>query len=139
MVSPKADRQERAVTRLLWERRFERMALAVLVVLYLAGFHTQQKTDDSITSSRVDVTRTICRTINQQAMATNRNGSYIQGLIVKGAEGSRPFEPLYRTYGFPPYQARVRMAKQQAAQLAKLKTPVLDCDRFVHQVKEANR
>lgn len=137
--SSSADRQERAVTRLLWERRVERFALLVLVVLYVLGFHTQQTTDDRISASRVNVTSTICAALNRSARATNRHGTYIRRLIVEGARSSRPFEPLYRAYGQPPYAARVRAAEAQAKALAKLQTPVLDCGAFVRSVKSANR
>lgn len=60
--SPKAgaDRAERAVTKLLWERRFERLCLLVLVVLYLLGFHTQQATNGRIDRESDRTTRTLC-------------------------------------------------------------------------------
>jgi hypothetical protein len=59
-VEAGADRAERAVTRLLWNRRADRAGLAVLIVLYLLGFHTSSHTSDRITADEHRTNDALC-------------------------------------------------------------------------------
>jgi hypothetical protein len=91
-----------------WGDGFNRAALLVLVLLYLLGFNGQRHFNDRITESRIAGTRDSCAAINANADA-------IRALIVKGAKSSKPFDPIYKQYGFPPYKERVRLAMRDAA------------------------
>lgn len=139
-----ADRAERAVTRLLWERRFERVALLVLVTLYLVGFHQnhrqdvrQNETQTQITTARSQTSAEFCARINSNATGVNRITDYLQAIIVNGAKGSKPFERFYRREGFPPYRVRLAQAEQIAAGLGKLHVLRIDCRMVRSRIKES--
>lgn len=123
------------------ESYIQRGALAVLIVLYFVGFKTisnqandaeqqakeiaavQQNTDDS----RVRVVKLVCKVDNTQNAA-------LRALIIKGAQSSKPFEALYRQYGLPPYNVRLRQAREAAATLGPLQ-----CKELVSSVAKSTK
>jgi hypothetical protein len=139
------ERAERAVDNLTaeqrrrrdrWARWFERSMLLVLAILYLLGFHAEQQNADAIKANRIHSSGEVCATLNRNAAASNRNTRYIAGLILMGAKQSKPFEPLYRRFGFPAYEVRYRQAQESARKLTALQVPILDCKRLITQVRE---
>lgn len=70
------------------------------------------------------------RTIETMCSAQNRVTLRLRALIVQGAKSSKLFEPIYRSYGAPPYRVRVRQAERQARSLR-----VVPCNQFVHEIE----
>jgi hypothetical protein len=67
---------------------------------------------------RGQVAQILCDVDNDQ------NGT-LRELIVGGAKGSKPFDRIYRQFGFPPYRVRLRQAQKSAAKLPKIDCEVL--------------
>jgi hypothetical protein len=81
--------------------------------------------------SRVLVVRILGDALCRGESSTRRK---VRTLIVAGAEGSKPFEKVYRQFGFPPYEERLRLAMKQAATL-----PNLPCRRIIDDSVEASQ
>lgn len=82
-VEAGAERAARAVDRLLWERRFERLGLAVLVVLYLLGFHAQNQNADDLKATAAKLA-TVATQTNDSLCALRRD-------VETRAENARAF------------------------------------------------
>lgn len=67
--------------------------------------------------------RAICVTDTAQNRA-------LRSMIVNGAKGSRIFEPIYRQYGAPSYNQRVREAREAAGKL-----PDVNCARLQRRAR----
>lgn len=77
-VSAGADRAERAVNRLLWERRFERVGMAILVGLYLVGFHTQSDTADRLAKVATTTNDSLCALRNDVARRAENGRQFLK-------------------------------------------------------------
>lgn len=97
----------------------------------------------STQTSRVATLSTFCKVINHNAKTANTQTDYLKQIIVGGAKSSRAFEHVFRELGLPPYKVRLRLARQQASGLDRVKLPALKCQKFVHsanqQIKELNK
>lgn len=103
------------------------LALAVLVHVVNKQNDTDKALGQLIQNIQIDrrlATGAICK-------SSNRLTFRLRGLIVDGAKGSRPFEKLFRDYGLPGYDARVRKAKRQAASLK-----VVPCATLIERIRE---
>lgn len=85
----------------------------------IAGLLTRIQMD------RKNTSREFCVTINDLSRA-------LRQLIVGGARASKPFDAVYRKFGFPPYKQRVVKARQQAATI-----PHVDCATVVERIERS--
>lgn len=111
------------------------LALACTALILVIG--EQKRLDHAlrhITVERLDTTSKFCSTINLNSTSTNAADAYIGALIVSGAKQGKPFENLYRAYGFPPFKKRLRLAQEQSNTVTKFKVPPLDCAALEHKI-----
>lgn len=89
---------------------------------------------------RIGSTRVFCEKMRENTRAVNHEARYIEALIVQGAVESKAFDPLLRQYNLPPYEARLKKARMQAAKLDSYTVRPLNCNHFVREVSNlANR
>jgi hypothetical protein len=114
------------------------VALTIATTALILVIGEQKRLDralTTITHERIDTTASFCNRINLNANAVNRGNSYIAALIIQGAKSSAPFEPIYRQYGFPPFKARLRLAKEQAHKVTAFSVPPLGCSDLEQQIR----
>jgi hypothetical protein len=114
------------------------VALVIATTALILVISEQKRLDralTSITHERIDTTASFCDRINLNADAVNRGNAYIAALIVQGAKSSKPFEPIYREYGFPPFKKRLRLAKRQGHKVTALSVPPLGCGDLERQIR----
>lgn len=104
------------------------VSLAVVVHVQNNERHTAAALARLVKSIQVDRRHTLKSVCKAQNRVTLR----LRGLIIQGAQQSRPFERLFRSYGLPPYHARIRQARRQARSL-----PALPCSEFVRRIRRA--
>jgi hypothetical protein len=114
------------------------VALTIATTALILVIGEQKRLDralTTITHERIDTTASFCDRINLNADAVNRGNSYIAALIVQGAKSSEPFEPIYRQYGFPPFEKRLRLARRQGRKVTALSVPPLGCASLEQQIR----
>jgi hypothetical protein len=94
---------------------------------------------DQTARNRTANTRRICVAINRNAASSNAQAAVIQELIVAGARDSGAFEDLYRSHGFPNYNARVRAAERVAAKVKKRNLPIINCTTLIQSIMASSR
>lgn len=99
-----------------------------------AAHNALRGTQRQLQDSRVAITSRLCTVINQNGKSNNRQNSYIRALIVGGAKQGAVFEPLYKQYGGPPYDVRLRKAKKVASRLGRYEVTHLNCDQIVDEI-----
>jgi hypothetical protein len=66
-------------------------------------------------NQRISVDHETCRKVNELS-------SKLRAILIGSVIASRPFDRLYRQFGFPSYRVRLRMATREAASLS-----LVDC------------
>lgn len=84
--------------------------------------------------SRRTTTVAFCRSINKNALASNRTTDVITSFVLDSTRASKAFERVYRQLGLPPYKVRLQQSKRLAHDLVKQKLPVIDCDRIARDI-----
>jgi hypothetical protein len=90
-------------------------------------------------ANRVKTTGDICKQLDANARTINAQLRLYQGIIVNGAKQGRIFDRLFKAYGAPPYKARVKAAKKQAAKIEHLKLPLPNCTKIRVQVSRGGK
>lgn len=78
---------------------------------------------ERIQQDRKRTSAEFCSTINDLSGA-------LRGLIIGGAKASKPFDRVYRQFGFPPYKERIAQAHRQAALI-----PHVNCAEVVRRIE----
>jgi hypothetical protein len=94
----------------------------------IAGLVTQ------VQLSRRTTTVAFCRSINKNALASNRTTDVITSFVLDSTRASKAFERVYRQLGLPPYKVRLQQSKRLAHDLVKQKLPVIDCDKIARDI-----
>jgi hypothetical protein len=114
------------------------VALTIATTALILVIGEQKRLDralTTITRERIDTTGSFCNRLNTNANAVDRGNQYIAALIIQGARSSKPFEPIYRQYGFPPFEKRLRLARRQGRKVTALSVPPLGCASLEQQIR----
>jgi hypothetical protein len=94
-----------------------------------------QEFNTNLQAQRIASSTLFCQAININAEATNTQTAFIANLILGGAYQSAAFEKVYKQFGFPPYDERVKQATDQADSLLTKRVKTLNCDKYVAAVR----
>jgi hypothetical protein len=96
---------------------FQRASLLALVVLYIVGFSLIDSQANRIDTNQKEANDGRTRVVTLVCDVDNSQNAALRALIINGAKASKPFDELYRQYGQPSYEERVKAAKKAASTL----------------------